>query len=121
MTRPLFALAGVCARHGLLTVRDEDGWHCGVKPGGNIYELVQGCATEADAVCALLKARWGIMTRIDNAQHGWPWLALHTRPEHDALNEPPSQSQRFLTELAAVVALADRLLATPDATTGGAA
>jgi len=94
-------LDAVCALHGILTVHDEDGWHAGVVPGGDIYDLQQCLRTREDAVCGLLKARWGITTGwYRHTNDGKRWVT-----QCDALCD----QHEYDTELAAVVALADRL------------
>jgi hypothetical protein len=99
-------LTAVCERHGITVTpytvgsgdyvaRDHAGW--------------VGAQTPADAVCALLKARWGITTRRGPGDGVNVWGA-----QCDAIFCPHA----YPTELAAVAALADRLRAT--ARVGGA-
>jgi hypothetical protein len=119
MTRPLLDLAAVCERHGITYGQSTDRlWWCETpdkNPG------VAGYATPSGAVCALLKARYGITTRPHPYQwSAWPPVRLvpiermgHIAPEGFVFT---GQS-----ELEAVVAQADHLLTTPDATTGGRA
>jgi hypothetical protein len=91
-------LAAVCARHGLIHGQSTDGlWWCETpdqNPG------VAGYDSAADAVCALLKARWGIRTNHEPTSD-FPWMA--------ELGEDLCDWDFGDSELACVVALADRL------------
>ena len=90
-------LTAVCERHGIVTVLHGE-WSAVLHDTSNRAYVEYG-PTKADAVCALLKARWGMAVIEDaigytaemNHSDGYVWI------EHRA------------TELAAVVALADRL------------
>ena len=103
------ALAAVCKRHGirLATTPMGDGetyaWTASVQDGD--VSAIANEMTEADAVAALLKARYQIRTNRNTGRvpSGKEWSA--TCP-CDAVFEGHNYGP---TELAAVVALADRL------------
>ena len=72
-------LAEICARHGIMTTRSEGRWYAGFEPGFGDYRLaIEG--TQEAAVCALLKARYGITTRQERARKhlkaGWNAWAM---------------------------------------------
>jgi hypothetical protein len=107
MTRPLPDLAGVCARHGIVTACDSASGRWVAGYGTDHTQRMHTAPAEADAVVALLKARWEIETHAFTPEY---WGAGCSRGL--ASGGHPS-------ELAAVVALAARLA--PSATTGGRA
>jgi hypothetical protein len=90
-------LAAVCARHAI-TVHDLSGGFYATDAGlvGDWTDT-----NRADAVCALLKARYGVTTEDDTACL-CPWRAL-LGGDADGIEALAD------TELAAVVSLADRL------------
>ncbi len=92
-------LAAVCARHDVQLEPWSGGWDA-LWPAGpeEGWIMCERHATKEDAVCALLKARYALRT----SQAAGAWWAL----------EEPGLYDAGPTELAAVVALADRL-ATP--------
>jgi hypothetical protein len=94
-------LAGVCARHGISLVLLTG------MPLRPLYraaddDLEEAAGTAGGAVCALLKARHGITVRpTPTRQNADRWTAYTNDGSREAESGP--------TELAAVVALADRL------------
>ena len=87
-------------RHGI-TVHDLSGGFYAADAGlvGDWMDTNQ-----ADAVCALLKARWGIDTGMaPTITDGCMWQAVTFR------DGEPIDEYSYESELAAVVALADRL------------
>ena len=84
-------------------------WHARTPSSGQPTHSLNGMGTESDVVCALLKAQYGIITHhlsaasqgIDPAEAG-DWQAWHK-----------GQGIQAKAELAAVVALARRMEATP--------
>lgn len=96
-------LAAICKRHGIQT--DV----CGSEIPSTIIardleaKVYTEAHTEYDAIVALLKERWGMTTRTGKEFSGL-WVAFTEKPDGmvDVLRSGP-------TELAAVVALADRL------------
>ena len=98
------ALAAVCKRHGirLATTPMGDGetyaWTASVQDGD--VSAIANEMTEADAVAALLKERWGMATW----RTGNEWSASSGDFGSEAYT-----LDRAWSELAAVVALADRL------------
>lgn len=93
------SIAAVRERHGITTVQHGEWSAVFHHADGRAY--VEYGPTEADAIVALLKARHGITTRYAPGLD-WPWHAEtgSTVNDIDASRD---------TELAAVVALADRL------------
>ena len=90
-------LNAVCARHGILLSRGLHSLHwSATMPGAR--EVLD--PDPADAVCALLKALWRIEAESSPCGSEWRARALTENGEHDELG---------VSELAAVVALADRL------------
>ncbi len=91
-------LEAVCERHRISVVELCGGFYAA--QGETIGEWTAD--TLADAVAALLKARWGISAaRVDSGPDEHRWSACYLREVLPWTSGP--------TELAAVVALADRL------------
>jgi hypothetical protein len=97
-------LAAVCARHGIRVAKNEYGRWIGWGWG---LSCLYDYATEADAICALLKARHGVVTweGIHPFRTGPTWWAKSDSERHPLGFEIEWAG----TELAAVVALADRM------------
>ena len=98
-------LTDVCERHGITVAQHGPTLWIASDAVKNVFEArharsEQG-VTEAAAVCALLKARWGIGTHRYSS--GWGAGSSHDGSITAGADYP--------TELAAVVALADRLKA----------
>lgn len=99
-------LQAVCERHHIHLEPHWQQWAASwtTNTAGNIDRVERIADTQAKAVCALLKARWGIKSRV----MGGSWVAVsHAQNDFSQLNEPADLI--YTTELAAVVALADRL------------
>ncbi len=94
-------LAAVCARHGIFASELLGEWVASMPVEGEVVRLVRsGHDTPADAVCALLKARWEMRTQQkDGLWHAEAWMWR--------------TGQARTTELEAVVAVADRKLEDP--------
>jgi hypothetical protein len=88
-------LKAVCERHGIGTHKYTSGWGA----GGLGVGVTRLMPTEVDAVCALLKSRYQITSQPRSTM----WVA-----EAPFVND--GDRIWYTTELAAVVALADRLL-----------
>ena len=95
-------LTAVCARHGIILEHDEDGHHAHLAVASGPRLLTEFCESAADAVCALLKDRWEMVTWMFGSFY---WQAKSLRNGMMKLGHK--------SELAVVVALADRLAVTP--------
>jgi hypothetical protein len=92
-------LTAVCERHAISVVELCGGFYAA--QGETIGEWTAD--TPADAVVALLKARYHITARLDSSDILDHWIVWVTGTSDGLYGEPLG------TELAAVVALADRL------------
>ncbi len=101
-------LAGICARHGIVLTTDicPTEW-VAENSGDQAGDPVGRGPTEADAVCALLKARYGMSLARFEGTNQPLYLACTDDGEETGRTELAAVAAR--TELAAIAALADRL------------
>ena len=97
-------LADVCAGFGIQTVEiTAEKWlACFISTDTHERSFILYGATDSDAACALLKARWGIHTWRQSSVGGEWFYAEHLRGAVMLI-------ERERTELDAVAALARRL------------
>lgn len=102
-------LAAICERYGITVfaegVQTEIGQKLDVEYAARDAKGQWWGRTKADAVCALLKARWSIGTQRRSGSQ-----TIDGRTEYTAVASG-IRTGIHRTELAAVVALADRLVA----------
>lgn len=103
-------LNAVCKRHGIVVLNDSDfliperAFSAHFLGNANSEDAAQGFPSPSSAICALLKARYGITTVVGNGPNEWGAYA-DGGPTRIVVGVP-----YFATEIAAVASVANKLI-----------